>query len=576
MKLKKYRLFKFVALLMAFVWLFGAYATGMTGVHATDDRDDTNECNSIIGGDNLETFDIGAFHERSDNWVVSRLERRDHIVARPYERNDNEFGPPGDRVRRPYFDLDPEIIIEPGMTFDVIFNLFLNNLGRLDPYSSSTQADRHPAPEDRAEAFRVFNFRAASETTTHLYYISMCRFDTASTLESVGRWNIGTFQYAYVQQLHFDLNFDRTGGNIEPAYGREVIMGSHYDRMFVGGARGYETLWNHLFPVSPRCPITPRCPILAGIYFPANAQGERGIPYPVHRNVVHPNGYIFGGWFNTLPEANALGSQEGRVWEREMGRVTTDPHRTIFARWYPLPTINKGVTPGQLTKEQVADGATLAYTITVNTGNLPGNMIDLIVEDLLDPRLSLVESSVAISPTVGTDPSFTLADDGTLRFYIGELAGSNPIPNGRIVITFQAAVDRNAIPAGTTTIVEIPNIATLLRPPVPGQNGEEEVLDESPRIVVRITPPIPPEIIPPKCECPECQCPECECPECQCPKCQCEPCQRRLKDPTRPSTTGREAPRTGDLTSVVPLLSSILFSMSAIFGGTALRRRFKK
>ena len=605
MNLRKYRFIKIIALLMAFVWLFGSYATGMTGVHATDDYngydaeyyyDDTGE--NYSGENSGETDEETHNIEGRSVWPPSinppRIERRDHIVETPRERNDNLFYDGDVPVRRPPFTVT-QLPNTPLMSFDAIFNHFFNCQIRRgthptisgDEVSSghfSHAGTRHPlCPYERHEAFRIWHFQAGVYN-----YLEMVAGDTLSTLGS--RWGLGGFQYAYVQYLHFNTNFERDGVQddvLGPSYRRAVIMGSHYDRMFVqafpddiegniGDNTAYQTLRNYLFPTSPTCISRPH-PI-PGIQ-------------PSHNNLVHPRGYIFGGWFKAGPaddlayHANNLGTQYGRVLERGTGSVTAHANRTIYARWYPLPTVEKTVTPGQLTQQQVADGATLAYTITVNTGNLPANMINLVVEDILDERLSLVANSVAISPLPGSYPRFTLADDGTLRFYISEFSGSDPIPNGRVVINFRATVNEDAIPEGTTTDVVIDNIAYLWGPPGTGPicpyDGYELPIDTSPPARVVITPPIPPERQPDcecECDCPECDC-ECDCPECDCEcdcvECDCEPPTRR-QETRKQGGAGRGAPRTGDLLSVTPFLSSILFSMSAIFGGAALRRRFKK
>ena len=585
MNLKKYRLFKFMALFMAFVWLFGAYATGMRGVHATDDINNPGEDdNYYIGGENLGENDEGGDDEGDDLWTSAAfnarstvtwalgLRRRDWVAdgIHQYPFNDNLF-----EQTRPYhtnigtFQGDPTL----GNLHEFFRDWAVENVN----YTS-----RPPLQADAEAAFRVWHAISASPAAStpgwHYLMLPYGSDDSLSERLNAQGQPRGYFQYAFVQRLEFNTNFNMQGAQspLGESYYRYVIMGSHYDRMFVhyyragylGVPTNFQTLRNHLFPVSPVCIVTlthsnpEYATLLADLE-------------PIRRDLIHPEGKIFGGWFDTLGQAQNLGSQEGRVSERcaVMGRVTTDPNRTIFARWYPLPTVEKAVTPGQLTQQQVADGATLAYTITITTGTLPANLINLIVEDLLDSRLSLVDRSVAISPLPGSYPRYTLAEDGTLRFYISELSGSDPIPNGRVVINFRATVNEDAIPPGTTTVVEIPNTAILLRPPPPGENGEEERIDESDEIIVRVTPPvIPPEGPPPViCECPECECP-CDCPVCEC-ECDCVEVQQQPGNVPPPAG---KAPTTGDFTATAPLLAGLLFSMSAVLGGTSLRKRFRR
>jgi LPXTG-motif cell wall-anchored protein len=68
------------------------------------------------------------------------------------------------------------------------------------------------------------------------------------------------------------------------------------------------------------------------------------------------------------------------------------------------------------------------------------------------------------------------------------------------------------------------------------------------------------------------------CPDCLLPikECICngdEPPIKGPADDTRPQVT---APRTGDNTSTLPMIVGLLFSMSAVFGGISLKKRFNK
>jgi len=52
----------------------------------------------------------------------------------------------------------------------------------------------------------------------------------------------------------------------------------------------------------------------------------------------HPtrNGYTFAGWFNSLVEANNLGSEDGRI--KLSDAVTSEADRTFYARWIAIPS----------------------------------------------------------------------------------------------------------------------------------------------------------------------------------------------------------------------------------------------
>ena len=563
MNLKKYRLFKFMALLMAFVWLFGAYATGMTGVHATDDIGYTGSVDNYYGGDDLGENDEGGLGveafgvEPRASWTPNLL-RRDWPRIHPGGTPPYTQGPiwtnDNGGVSRDSVAIEPLPSTQGTFTLGDIHLHFRDCTTRRNCDNNSIVSPENEA--DRQAAFRVWNYN--SSAANYFPYLLMTPGSAAQLNDFGNRWGNTNFQYAYVQYLQFDMNFFGTGGNLNEDYERMVIMGSFHDRMFVGPAPnidGYHTLRNYLFPVSPNCP-TPhqRCSELDLVGLNLS---------PSHTDVVHPYGLIFGGWFNTLEDANRLGSQIGRVWERceVMRRVTTALNRQIYARWYPLPTVEKTVTPGQLTHAQVAAGTPLIYTITIDTHGLPSNMIDLLVEDTLDDRLTLVESSVRIHPAVGSVPNYT-NEDGALSFYISDILG--PVRGiDRIEITFRALVDPDVITPRTTQIIPISNTAILFGPPGP-DGGREPIDEDDTTFDIIPPPPPPPEITPPViCECPECDCPECECVEVQ-------------QQPAKVTRPAGKAPSTGDFTATAPLLAGLLFSMSAVLGGTSLKKRFRR
>ena len=271
-----------------------------------------------------------------DIWRIP-LQRRDWIVTNPHHLNDNH------EIARPAFPIfgDGEGLFAtrlhpdsgtPTATLGELFNQFFENeMRRTDGNSSGNEAYRGTRfPENEAD--RRIAFRVWHGTPNQRFHIDIVA--DSDELFPYTRWGQNHFQYAYVQYLHFNQNFCGNGvsSDVNPDWQRMNIMGSYYDRMFVyrnnpavndlweGSDMRYETLGNRLFPTSPYCP---EHPYLSGME-------------PVSRNVVHPQGYIFGGWFDTLAQANNLNSQEGRVSEREMGRVTTDLNRTIYARWYPV------------------------------------------------------------------------------------------------------------------------------------------------------------------------------------------------------------------------------------------------
>ena len=439
-----------------------------------------------------------------DIWRTN-LQRRDWIVTNPHYFNDNHGNP---RPAFPIFvegeglfatQLDP-VSGEPTATLGEMFDQFFHNeMRKADPNSSGNEAYRGIRfPDD--EGARRIAFRVWHGTPNQRFHIDIVA--DSDELFPDTRWGQPHFQYAYVQYLHFNQNFDGNGApsDINANWRRMNIMGSYYDRMFVyrnnpavsgsweGSDIRYETLGNHLFPTSPNCPPHP---YLQGIE-------------PVSRNVVHPQGLIFGGWFNTLTQANNLGSQEGRVSEREMGRVTTDLNRTIYARWY-RPLIEKDVTPAVLTAAEVVAGARLTYTITVDTVGMRSDLVDFVVEDNLHEWLTFVPGSVVIEPTQPT-PAYS-HEDGRLRFYL------QPVPAGALVtITFEADVY-----TGATELIE--NIATLFGPP-DGQGNRNTVVqppseDGNPPYMAEVV------ILPDgPCDCGECEdCYEpyvpCDCGECE-------------------------------------------------------------
>ena len=179
---------------------------------------------------------------------------------------------------------------------------------------------------DQRAAFRVWH-----ATPNQRYHLDLV--DGSSEPFPLSRWLNPHFQYAYVQYLHFNLNFCGNGlpSDVNHNFTRTNIMGSHYDRMFVFSGAGagweghdsrYETLRNYLFPVSPSCEVTLPHPVMSDVQ-------------PVYSNLQHPDGYIFGGWFRTLAEANNHESEEGRMFERT-DRVSTALQRTLYARWTPV------------------------------------------------------------------------------------------------------------------------------------------------------------------------------------------------------------------------------------------------
>ena len=184
---------------------------------------------------------------------------------------------------------------------------------------------RPGSEEEQRIAFRVWH-----ATPGQRYHIDLT--EGSAELFPLSRWQTPHFQYAYVQYLHFNLNFCGNGlpSDVNHGFTRMNIMGSHYDRMFVYSGAGagwegrdarYETLRNHLFPVSQNCEIVQPHPDMSGVQ-------------PVYDNLEHPNGYTFGGWFRTLAHANNHESEEGRMLERTE-RVSTDLSRTLYARWIP-------------------------------------------------------------------------------------------------------------------------------------------------------------------------------------------------------------------------------------------------
>ena len=85
------------------------------------------------------------------------------------------------------------------------------------------------------------------------------------------------------------------------------------------------------------------------------------------------------------------------------------------------------------------------------------------------------------------------------------------------------------------------------------------------------------------CDC--CDCPPCECTECEC-KCICQEGQGQDPDQNlgqgqnqgqgQANVTTGAAPKTGDVTTALPLLAGFLLSMSSVLGGTSLRKKLKK
>ena len=632
MNLKKYRLFKIMALSMAFVWLIGTYATGMTGVHATDDFDYTGSVDDNNGGEYLEEPVVGTIGVVPLSvWSPTPvLERRDWTNS----------GDLSDDSRLPVL-FNVSRLEGSWMTFADIHEAFFGCIVRRGHTNSSTV---HPIDEDdRRAAFRVFHFHQGTLT-----YLNMCQHNDTATLDGQPNrsWGSGNFQYAYVQMLYFNTNFEHNGVHTENILGewtsRMVIMGSHYDRMFVNSippflpcyGSGYGTLRNYLFPRSPACQVLP----------PAGGVNQG------FDNLVHPRGYIFGGWFDVYYH----GDQTERIRERT-GPVTTQPIRTLYARWYK-PTIDKVVNPTEITPEQIIAGTPVTYTITIDTVNMPANLINFTVTDPLDSRLTFLPDSVNITPSPGTGAAQPSIVNGVLTFDISDFAGEDPI--GDIVITFQATVNPGAtgtieniaylygppgtgpsggdgpitqsppaeleiLPDGSITVIVVDDDGNpvpganvnlyddegnRIRTGVTGENGrvvfphlpdgeyrvvvthpdhpgwtqerEVEIVDASDEVVIVVIPGPPPYQYPIECDC-ECDCPECDCPDCDCPDCDCVECECQCDCPPpttrgRPAGAGRGAPRTGDFSSVTPFLASILLSMSAIFGGIELKRRFKK
>ena len=414
--------------------------------------------------------------------------------------------------------LDGELVTTYGQIFNFFFNAINNAISNPDIYNNSITAPANLG--DRRVALRVFHgspvpYPPNPEALGQRYHVDMV--DGSSTVFPRERWGHAHFQYAFVQWLHFDANisFDEAyvpGQYVRPEWNRMVIMGNFYDRMFVSvpaaanspapnhfpySPRYYETLRNYFFPVSPICPPS----TVAGMN-PRN--GHRGIAN-VTGQISHPKGYIFGGWFDTREQANNLGSQDGRVRERTEN-VTTALNRTIYARWYPRPTILKTVNPRTLTAVQVEAEATLTYTITVNVGDLPPEMINLEVIDNLPTYLTFVPNS--LTSNIGFSGITNNSDGNNLRFTIAGLSAAPP--NGMIRFTFQTNVATDT-PAGT-----IGNTAILLGPPS-SDGGERGELDRD-EAEVTINPPI---VIPP-CDCPPC--PPCDCYPCDCFPCDCYPC----------------------------------------------------
>ena len=651
MNLKKNRLFKFMALLMAFVWLFGAYATSMTGVHATDDINNPGEDdNYYIGGENLGENDEEGLGIEATIGVLPMVNQSPPVGTWPYpnrstnlQRRDHPSSfPDSDPIR---YSFNTSYLTQ-GMTLGAIFDLFFNcPLRRTSDLSSghpSFAGERFPyCPIDRRYAFRVFHAHG-----TDFPYMNMQRDDYVTPFPSArwdrGRLHGGYFQYAYVQLLQFNMNFcgDGDPGDIRDRYERMVIMGSYYDRMFVGPGPavygtvdGYFTLRNYLFPTSPNCPTAPRCPILS-----VDRPGT--VPHSTQRDVAHPEGFIFGGWFHTPGQASNTASQDGRAWERGMGNVTTTLDRQIYARWH-RPAVEKIVNPTEITPAQIAAGTPVEYTITITTDNMPAYLINFNVVDNLDPRLTFLPGSVNITPAPGEglDSSFTLAD-GVLTF---DISGSGEEIISEIVITFQVTVSPDAtgtigntaylygppgtgegpidqdedefeiLPDGSITVNVVYDDGAL----VPGAivnlyDGEGNLIGtavtgENGRVVfpnlpdgeytVRVTHPnypdwsrvVPVEIVdasdeivtvviprpgvggpPDPCDC-ECDC-ECDCPECDC---ECD-CVEGQQQPGNVPPPAGKAPTTGDFTATAPLLAGLLFSMSAVLGGTSLRKRFRR
>lgn len=576
MKRQNNKYVKWIAFMMVFMWLFGAYATNVIVANAEDgnstrifggSRGTNDTTTTEVEEDDAEVLSVRVYQgiQAASIWTP-RLQRRDWVGAQggwTADCNDNGG------IARVAFDTT--VSLTSPITLGEIFEAFFYCIDRrTDGASSGSDPARHPAPEFRREAFRVFH------AGNGYPYLDMrdC-FETFFPMETE-RWGEGYFQYAYVQILHFDQNFFGTGGNINDDWQRTVIMGSFYDRMFVGAdymcGHGYHSLRNFLFPVSATCPANNSTPLPIG----EPGHDARGSIANTSQ-ISHPNGFIFGGWFECLDTANALGSQDGRVWERGTGNVTTVPFRTIYARWYPVPIIEKTANPTTLTAAQVAAGATITYTLTVNVFDLPPDLINLEVIDNLSENLTFVPNS--LTSNIGLAGITNNSEGNNLRFTIDGLTDAPP--DGLIIINFQASVATDT-PPGT-----IGNTATLLGPPPTDGGPRDELGSDEAEVIVQPPIPPPPPPCPGCCDCEPCPgccdcdcdcdcepCPGCECDcepcpgcECDCEPCGCETgCDCNVCDCT-PSDCKKGdrrpgAPRTGDLLSPKNLVMTVLTMLS--------------
>ena len=390
-------------------------------------------------------------------------------------RDWQDHGIASDAPRVAFNSVPPGPLLTNSMDSGAMWQAFFDWSERINNPNSSGHANyadiRHPAnPLYREIAFRVWH--GTPYTSYHFELVQ-----DSSVPFPAYRWNVQHFQYAYVQYLYFNLNFcgDGVDEDIVPAWRRAVIMGSYYDRMFVflntnpgwnGADNPYQTLRNYLFPKSATCPVNTSA---IGHFPPANRD-------------VYRTGFIFGGWFCNPDYARNLGSQDGRVHERT-DRVTTALSRSIYARWYPIPTIEKAANPATLTATQVEAGAKITYTLTVDVGDMPPALINLQVRDNLPAGLTFVPNTLTYNVVDGITNN-SVGND--LRFTI---AGLTETPaDGLITITFQASVATDT-PAGT-----IPNIARLYGPPPTGGGDDDRTEMNRDNAVVGVDQPPTPSI----------------------------------------------------------------------------------
>ena len=218
-----------------------------------------------------------------------------------------------------------------------------------------------------------------------------------------------------------------------------------------------------------------------------------------------------------------------------VGRFTNHDIHTPRQARIATPTITKAVTPAL--PQTVAPGGTVTYRITVNTDEMdPTAFMDGVrVSDVLDGRLTFNPNSVGVTGVVGGSGGFAYDFDATSRTL--EVYNMVLSPGStQVVITFTATVPANVSIPSNVQHIDISNTAKLTI----GFGTDAEETIRSNTVNVRVL------------------------------RAQGENGQNNNNNIIN------GAPKTGDFTPLLFLFSGVLFSLSAVLGGTSLKKKLRK